>query len=89
MAVNVPAPLIDPPVVLKDPTVSFAPNASSPLETATAAVSDKRFAETRLRSPPATLTVAAADVPLSKVVPPEAFTVPAPKFALTVPPFNA
>jgi hypothetical protein len=69
--------------------VSLPVIAKVPLETATAAVSANRFAEAILRSPPETLTFAAADVPLSEVVPLEAFTVPAPKFALTVPPCKA
>jgi hypothetical protein len=69
--------------------VSLPPILKVPLETATAAVSANRFTEARLRSPPETLTFAAADVPLSEVVPLEAFTVPAPKFTLTVPPFRA
>ena len=69
--------------------VSFPPTPKVPLETATAAVSAKRLAEARLRSPPVTFTTVAAEVPLSDVVPLEAVAVPAPKFALTVPPFNA
>ena len=88
-AVRIPVPLTVPPVVVKEPMVSFPPIASSPLETATAAVSANRFAEARLRSPPETLTFAAADVPLSEVVPLEVFTVPSPNFTLTVPPFRA
>ena len=88
-AVSVPVPLTVPPVVLKEPTVSFPPMPKVPFETATAAVSANRLALARLRSPPETLTFAAADVPLSEVVPLEAFTVPAPKFTLTVPPFSA
>jgi hypothetical protein len=60
-----------------------------PLETTTAAPLSNLFAEPVFNVPPWTLTFAAADVPLSNVVPLEAFTVPAPKFALTSPPFNA
>ena len=69
--------------------VSLPVIAKVPLETATAAVSANRLAEARVRSPPDTFTTVAAEVPLSDVVPLEAVAVPAPKFALTVPPFSA
>ena len=88
-AVSVPDPLTVPPVVLKEPTVSLPPMPKVPLETTTAAPLSNLFAEPVFNVPPWTLTFAAADVPLSKVVPLEALTVPAPKFALTVPPCKA
>jgi hypothetical protein len=69
--------------------ISFPPMPKVPLETTTAAPLSNLFAEPVFNVPPWTLTFAAADVPLSKVVPLEAFTVPAPKFTLTVPPFRA
>jgi hypothetical protein len=77
------------PEAASEPTVSLPPTPRVPLETATAAPSANLFAPLVFNVPPETLTFAAADVPLSKVVPLEEFTVPAPKFALTVPPFNA
>jgi len=77
------------PEATSEPTASSPPTPKVPLETATAAPSANLFAELVFNIPPETLTLAAADVPLSEVVPLEAFTVPAPKFTLTVPPFNA
>jgi len=77
------------PEATSEPTVSFPPTPKVPLETATAAPSANLFAELVFNVPPETLTFAAADVPLSEVVPLEVFKVPAPKFTLTVPPFRA
>jgi hypothetical protein len=74
------------PEAASEPTVSLPPTPKVPLETATAAPSANLFAPLVFNVPPDTLTFAAADVPLSKVVPLVAFTVPAPKFPLTVPP---
>jgi hypothetical protein len=83
------ATVTTPPEAASEPTVSLPPTPKVPLETATAAPSANLFAPLVFNVPPETLTFAAADVPLSKVVPLEVFTVPAPKFPLTVPPFSA
>jgi hypothetical protein len=78
-----------PPEAVSEPTASLPPTPKVPLKTATAAPSANLFAEPVFNVPPWTFTFAAADVPLNSVVPLEAFTVPAPKFTLTVPPFSA
>ena len=77
------------PEAASEPTVSLPPTPKVPLDTTTAAPSANLFAPLVFNVPPETLTFAAADVPLRDVVPLEAVTVPAPKFALTVPPFSA
>ena len=77
------------PEAASEPTVSLPPTPKVPLDTTTAAPSANLFAPLVFNVQPDTLTFAAADEPLSKVVPLEAFTVPAPKFPLTVPPFSA
>jgi hypothetical protein len=76
------------PEAASEPTMSLPPTPKVPLDTTTAAPSANLSAPLVFSVPPEILTFAAADVPLSKVVPLEAFTVPAPKFALTVPPFS-
>jgi hypothetical protein len=83
------ATVTTPPEAASEPTVSLPPTPKVPLETATAAPSANLSAPLVFSVPPETLTFAAADVPLRDVVPLEAVTVPAPKFALTVPPFSA
>ena len=59
-----------------------------PPATVIAAVSDNRSADPKLSDPLFTLTVVAPKVPFKAVVPVATVAVPAPKFALTVPPFN-
>ena len=90
-AVNVPLPPNVPPVEIeKLPTVSLKvdmPNV--PPATVTAAPFAKRSAAPRFIVPLFTLTVVAPKVPFNTVVPVATVAVPAPKFALTVPPFNA
>jgi hypothetical protein len=83
------ATVTTPPEAASEPTVSLPPTPKAPLDTTTAAPSANLLAPLVFNIPPVTLTSAAADVPLSNVVPLDAFTVPTPKFALTVPPFSA
>ena len=77
------------PDAASEPTVSLPPTPKVPLETETAAPSANLFAPLVFSVPPDTFTTVAAEVPLSDVVPLEVVAVPAPKFALTVPPFSA
>ena len=76
--------------MVKLPTVSLKvdmPNV--PPATVTAAALASRSADPMFIVPLFTLTVVDPSVPLSVVVPVATVAVPAPKFALTVPPFNA
>jgi hypothetical protein len=83
------ATVTTPPEAVSEPTVSLPPKPKVPLKTTTAAPSANLFAKLVFNVPTETFTFSAADVPLNSVVPLDVFTVPAPKFALTVPPFNA
>ena len=77
------------PEAASEPTASLPPTPKVPLETDTAAPLSNLSAPLVFSVPPTTFTTVAADVPLRDVEPLEAVTVPAPKFALTVPPFSA
>jgi hypothetical protein len=74
------ATVTTPPEAASEPTVSLPPTLKVPLDTITAAPSANLFAPLVFNVPPETFTFAAADVPLSKVVPLEVFTVPHPNF---------
>ena len=70
-------------------TVSlFAPMPNVPEETATVAESLMRPAEPRFTVPPLTVRFAPS-VPFNDVVPVDAVAVPAPRFAVSVPPLSA
>jgi hypothetical protein len=88
--VNTPVvPVIEPLVNVTAPTESLNVDIPRvPPATVTAAESAKRFADPKLSDPLFTLTVVAPKVPFKEVVPVATVAVPAPKFALTVPPFN-
>ena len=89
-AVSVPLPpRIPVPLRVKVDTVSLlAPKPNVPLETVTVAESMIRSAEPRFTVPPLTVRFAPR-VPFKAVVLAAAVAVPAPKFAVNVPPLNA
>ena len=88
--VNTPVvPVIEPLVKVTAPTVSLNVDIPRvPPASVTTAVSDNRFADPKFIVPLFTFTVVAPKVPFKAVVPVATVAVPAPKFALTVPPFN-
>ena len=81
---SVPFTVAVPTVSVKAPMSSVAPDAI-----VTAAVSASRSLAPSASVPPFTLTVAAAAVPFSVLVPPSWVSVPVPRLAPIVAPFSA